>query len=57
MNGGLTYKDLDILKKKADNLDAALEYLRGRVDSEDLIKLESILLRGLPSGAGGRNEP
>lgn len=48
MNGGLTYKDLDVLKLKARNLDAALEFLSGRVDCERALVVESILRRDLP---------
>jgi hypothetical protein len=47
MKGGLTYKDLDIRKLKARNLDAALEWLRGRPMSEELIMLERILRKNL----------
>ena len=43
MNGGLTYKDLDALKRKAATLDQIRDYLRGRVDSEELIAVSDIV--------------
>ena len=46
MNGGLTWKDLDLLKAKAKALDKALEYLRGIVDSEQAMIVQEILERG-----------
>ena len=55
MNGGLTYRDMDLRKQKAKNLDEALEFLRGNMDSEKLMTVERILRRGIvesrPGGA------
>lgn len=47
MKGALTAQELELRKQKAANLDKALEWLNGRLDSEDLIKLEAILREGL----------
>src|SRR5215831_14912122 len=44
----LSLKEMNLRKQKAANLDEALEWLRGRMDSEPLITLEAILRRGLP---------
>lgn len=43
MNGGLTYQDLDALKRKAAALDQIREFLRGRVDSEELIAVSDMI--------------
>jgi hypothetical protein len=43
MNGGLTYKDLDTLKRKAKALDDIREWLRGRIDSEKLLTVEAMV--------------
>jgi len=43
MNGGLTYKDLDTLKRKAKALDDLRDWLRGRIDSEKLLTIEAML--------------
>jgi len=45
MNGGLTYKDLDTLKRKAKALDDLREWLRGRIDSEKLLTVEAMIER------------
>jgi len=45
MNGGLTYKDLDTLKRKAKVLDDLREWLRGRIDSEKLLTVEAMIER------------
>jgi len=45
MNGGLTYKDLDTLKRKAKALDDLREWLRGRIDSEKLLTVEALIER------------
>ncbi|HKS96736.1 MAG TPA: hypothetical protein VJV74_11485 [Terriglobia bacterium] len=49
MKGGVTYEDMEIRKIKARNLDEALEYLQGRLDSEKLMRVEAILRRDLPT--------
>jgi hypothetical protein len=43
MNGGLTYKDLDALKRKAAVLDQIRDYVRGRVDCEELIAVSDMI--------------
>lgn len=48
MNGGLTVQEMGIRKQKAANLDAVLEWLNGRIDSEKLMTVEAILRKGLP---------
>jgi hypothetical protein len=48
MKGGLTYKDLDELKRKAALLDEAVAYMTGRIDSEDLAVVDAILTRRAP---------
>ena len=45
MNGGLTYNDLDVMKRKAATLDEIREYLHGRIDSEKLITVSEIVER------------
>ena len=45
MNGALTYRDLDALKRKAKALDEIREWLRGRIDSEKLITLSDLVER------------
>ena len=45
MNGGLTYKDLDAMKRKAKVLDEIREWLRGRIDSEKLIAISDMIER------------
>ena len=45
MNGGLTYKDLDALKRKAKALDDIREWLRGRIDSEKLLHVGDMIER------------
>ncbi len=45
MNGGLTYKDLDVMKRKARALDEIREWLRGRIDSEELIAISGLIER------------
>jgi len=45
MNGGLTYKDLDTLKRKAKALDDLREWLRGRIDNEKLLTVEAMIER------------
>jgi hypothetical protein len=35
MNGGLTYKDLETMKRKAATLDEVREFLGGHADSDD----------------------
>ena len=47
MNGGMTYKDLDILKQKAKNCDKALAWIAGRIDCESLLTVQDILRAGL----------
>jgi hypothetical protein len=47
MNGGMTYKDLDLLKAKARAFDEALEYLSGRSDNEQSVKVEAILRKAI----------
>jgi hypothetical protein len=47
MNGGLTYKDMDLLRAKAKAFDDALEYLTGRSSNEESMNVERILRRGL----------
>jgi hypothetical protein len=43
----LSLKEMDLRRQKAANLDQALEWLKGRTDSEALVKLEAILRQGL----------
>lgn len=43
MNGGLTYKNLDTLKRKAKALDDIRDWLRGRLDSEKLIAVSHMV--------------
>jgi hypothetical protein len=38
---------MEIRRQKAANLDRALEWLKGRTDSEALVKLEAILRQSL----------
>ena len=45
MNGGLTYKDLDAMKRKAQALDEIQEWLRSRIDSEKLITISDMIER------------
>ncbi len=45
MNGALTYKDLDVMKRKARVLDDIREWLRGRIDSEKLITISDMVER------------
>jgi hypothetical protein len=45
MKGGLTYKDLDLMKRKAKTLDDIREWLRGRIDSEKLIVISDMIER------------
>ena len=45
MNGGLTYKDLDAMKRKAKALDEIRAWLRGRIDSEKLITISDMIER------------
>ena len=45
MNGGLTYKDLDAMKRKAQALDEIREWLRGRIDTERLITISDMIER------------
>jgi hypothetical protein len=45
MNGGLTYKDLDRMMRKAKALDDLREWLRGRIDSEALITVSRMIER------------
>ena len=45
MKGALTYKDVDAMKRKAAALDEIREYLRGRIDSEKLITVSSMVER------------
>jgi hypothetical protein len=47
MNGGLTLQELETMKKKAANLDAALEWIRTASQTEDAMKIGRILSRGL----------
>jgi hypothetical protein len=47
MNGGLTHQEMELRKLKARNLDEALAWMRGRIDSEKLQALERILRRDL----------
>jgi len=47
MNGGLTQQELEMRKIKARNLDAALKFLSGRMDSERLLAVEKILRKDL----------
>ncbi len=47
MNGKVTHGEMDNRKQKAANLDNALEYLKGRCDSEKLQAVERILRQGL----------
>ena len=51
MNGGLTYKDLEALKRKAVALDQIREFIRGRVDSEDLIVVSDMIEQGYREAA------
>jgi hypothetical protein len=43
MNGGLTYKDLDAMKRKAKTLDEIRDWLRGRIDNEKLIHVSDMI--------------
>jgi hypothetical protein len=43
VNGGLTYKDLDALKRKAAALDQIREFISGREDSEELIAVSDMI--------------
>ena len=45
MNGGLTYKDLEAMKRKAATLDEVREFLRGRAccDDEGLLAVREIV--------------
>jgi hypothetical protein len=45
MNGALTYKDLDVMKRKVKVLDDIREWLRGRIDSEKLITISDMVER------------
>jgi hypothetical protein len=45
MNGALTYKDLEVMKRKAKALDDIREWLRGRIDSEKLIAISDMIER------------
>ncbi len=45
MNGGLTYKDIETLKRKAKALDEIREWLHGRIDSERLLVVEALVER------------
>lgn len=47
MNGGLTHQELELWKRKARNLDAALAYLNGRINSEEMMHVERILREGI----------
>lgn len=47
MKGALTAEELELRKKKAANLDKALEWLKGRADSEKLMTVDRILREGL----------
>jgi hypothetical protein len=51
MNGGLTYKDLDTLKRKAKALDDIRDWLRGRIDSEKLLTIEAMVERAYKESA------
>ena len=59
MNGGLTAVELELRKQKAANLDAALDWIEGRIDCDSLITVQDILRRGLPKAArpDGNNRP
>jgi len=50
MKGGLTQQEMEVRKIKARNLDAALEFLKGRLDSERLMAVERILRKDLGVG-------
>ena len=45
MNGGLTYKDLEAMKRKAATLDELREFLRGRAyrDDQGLLAVREIV--------------
>jgi hypothetical protein len=45
VKGGLTYKDLDLMKRKAKVLDDIREWLRGRIDSDKLIAISDMIER------------
>lgn len=47
MNGGLTVVQLETLKQKAKNLDAALEWINAASGTEDAMKIGRILRKGL----------
>lgn len=47
MNGGLTYKDMETLKQKGKNLDAALEWIEKASGSEDAMRIGRILRKDL----------
>lgn len=47
MKGALTERELELRKLKAANLDRALEWLKGRADSEKLMTVDAILREGL----------
>ena len=45
MNGALTYKDLDELRRRSDLLEEAVRWMTGRLDSEELQYVYAILTR------------
>lgn len=47
MKGGLTIQEMAIRKQKSSNLDATLEWLEGRIDSEKLMTVERMLRQSL----------
>lgn len=48
MKGGLTVQEMELRKRKAENCDAALAWIAGRIDCEKLLTLQDILRKGLP---------
>jgi len=47
MKGGLTLQELELRKRKAANLDLALTWMDGRIDSESLLTVRDILRDGI----------
>ena len=45
MNGALTYKDLEELRRKAALLEEAVQWMIGRLNGEDLKQVHAILTR------------
>lgn len=45
LNGALTYKDLDELRRRAALLEEAVQWMIGRLDSQELQLVHAILTR------------